>query len=345
MKFLCCCVTLLLFHFSGFSQEAPFDFIKGDSIIFADNFAHDRLDTFPSRWKLYNKYLQLTFNNRTEECFKVVSSGATKFMFNRCKSDMIPIKQLRLQDSFTLEFDCFIYPSSNLTINANFPDVPTHAHDDSWSISFTDGTTVEFATYFNDAYNSARSEFKTPINWKKWHHFALSIKGQSVKIYFDDTRILNINDCKCNTINNALVHLFASKEISYSNIEYTCFDIGSNFDQLRRREKLTTRAITFSAKKNSLTQTGKNYLNKLADWLNTNPEQKIEIDLWTDWTDDAEGAIMVTQERADAIAEYLEAMGVRKTQINCHGRGNCGNGKNETLEDHLNKIKTEIKLL
>ncbi len=97
-------------------------------------------------------------------------------------------------------------------------------------------------------------------------------------------------------------------------------------------------------------QTSIAHLDSIVNWMKEHPGLKIEISNHTDSRGNDKDNLLLSQRRADAIADYLSLHGIKPRRVNCIGFGEtrllngCVNGILCLEEDHRINLRTEIKI-
>lgn len=166
-----------------------YDFVPGEQVIYEDHFTDDQDGEFPAHWKLTTG--QGIINKVGSDPAFFLTEGNYVRVAPRMKTD-----KNYLPDNFTVEFD--YYP----TEGSNFPlllfTIPT---DDSRFIQFGDEvSTAYFPNELSARYPGNTDDFKG-----KWHHAAMIKKGNQIKCYEDQYRVLVIPDCgDCTTASTSM---------------------------------------------------------------------------------------------------------------------------------------------
>ncbi len=95
----------------------------------------------------------------------------------------------------------------------------------------------------------------------------------------------------------------------------------------------------------------RNSLDKLVNLLKDNPELRIEIQSHTDSRGPTNYNNLLSQKRADGVADYLEKSGINSGRLVSSGKGEnelsnrCKDGVSCTEEEHAKNRRTEFVIL
>ena len=149
---------------------SKYDFVAGDKVIFEDNLADEQVGEFPSKWDLVSGNVEIALLGDE----KVIS-----LVVNRSEITPLMDTENYLPEVFTIEFDIYFYQKYNEAFYLMLKSL------DRIDIRRTKVTMGRFSgTPGEDAKQVG------------WHHIALSFNKRSLKVYFNQTRVLNIPNIK-----------------------------------------------------------------------------------------------------------------------------------------------------
>ncbi|HTA62105.1 MAG TPA: OmpA family protein [Bacteroidia bacterium] len=147
--------------------------------------------------------------------------------------------------------------------------------------------------------------------------------------YIDDvslTPIKDIKECKCN--------------------ELTVIKTPENNYNLALNKPMVLKNINFENNKAQLVSSSSNELNKLASYLKSSPNFKIEIIGYTDNVGNEKDNLILSNSRAKSVADFLINAGIAKDRITFKGLGNSTPIKpNNTEENRLLNRRVEFKII
>src|SRR5690606_9309105 len=111
-------------------------------------------------------------------------------------------------------------------------------------------------------------------------------------------------------------------------------------------EKMVLKNIFFETGKYSLEQSSTAELNKLGEFMQKNPKLKIEVSGHTDHVGKDEDNILLSQNRANSVVEFLAKNGIPKERLSSKGYGETQpTASNESAEGRAANRRTEFKIL
>jgi len=325
-----------------------YDFIPGDTILFADDFADDQEGELPAHWILcYGQGQVSSFDNK--KVFALVSGeggdhAAVLEPRMKKKSGYMP-------DAFTVEFDMYSPFAKededirNPWVGLNFygdpgaPDDPIRGYDD-WDL-----TPEALGFYSGDLKSSSPYDLKDDVKGEnfvnKWHHIAIAYRNKQMKIYLDQNRIYVIPQVATLPINKFGIRV--SGKAVVTNIRLAAGGgmnmVGKKFTEA----KIITHGITFDIDKSDIKPESMGTLNMIVGILKANPDLKFEVDGHTDNTGEAAHNLTLSQQRADAVKTQLTQMGIDGSRLTTKGFGDTKPiSDNNTPEGKANNRRVEF---
>lgn len=285
-----------------------YDFVPGEKIIFDDNFVDDQDGEFPAHWILNRGQGVINKVNGAEQAFFLTQGNYVR-VAPRMKTENNYLPQ-----DLTIEFDFYPSPGSSNPIL-----LFTTATNESRNIDF--GKEVGsgyFPKDFSADYPGDRDHFAG-----KWHHAAMIKKGNQIKCYEDQYRVLVIPDCvSCNLTSLDMGGIGdANNPIVFKNFRIAA---GGSMNMIGKKftdAKIVTHGINFDIDQATIRPESMGTLNMIIHVLNDNPDVKFEIDGHTDNSGAAPHNLALSQQRADAVREQLVTMGIDASRLTTKGFG------------------------
>jgi len=291
---------------SNNSSSAPsiktyqnYDFVPGDTVIFADDFTEDQDGEFPSHWTLSKG--QAVINQVAGKPAFFLKEG------NYCQVNPRMKTKSYLNDPFTIEFDYYANAGDGPGISFDYKSLDGD-YMTSGYVEFS--TSGEVSTFDMPANFSAKYPNEDDATYRnKWHHCALIYKNNAVKCYIDQYRVLVIPTFKAIPVDFGFAGIGdVTNPIIITNIRAAA---GGNMNMIGKKfteSKIITHGITFDIDKSDIKPESMGTLNMIVGVLKSNPDLKFEIDGHTDNTGEAAHNLTLSQRRADAVKAQLVKM-------------------------------------
>lgn len=305
------------------SAYSNYDFVPGEQVVFEDHFTDDQDGEFPAHWKLTAG--QAVINKVGSDPAFFLTQGNYVRVAPRMKKE-----KDYLPENFTVEFD--FYP----TDRSSFPILLFTATDEgNRFVNF--GDEVSTGYFPNDLSNPYPGDKENFFN--KWHHAAMIKKGNQIKCYEDQYRVLVMPDCGSCNLSFVEVGGIGDKDhpIVFDNFRLAEGGSMNMIGQKFTEDKIVTHGINFDVDKSTIRPESMGTLNMIVGILKSNPDLKFEIDGHTDNTGNAPHNLTLSQQRAGAVKTQLVAMGIDAARLTTKGFGDTQPiSDNTTLEGKAN---------
>ncbi len=311
---------------------ASYDFVPGDEVFFEDDLAGEENGEFPSRWDIYSGNVE-----------NAQLGGENVIMF-RENSFIVPFLEnpetAYLPEVFTFEFDCY------------FNKGETHHH---CNVLFYDKLNQrppgisELAVYVNRA-SMGTFEGKYPSSGKiqkdeGWRHVAISFNKRSMKIYIDDSRVINIPNLKIKPIGISIWGMYNHYTDKFSYIKNIRLAKGGTklYDRMMQDGKIVATGVRFDVGKATLKPESMGIINTIAKMMNEHPELNLSIEGHTDSDGDTDANQKLSEARAKTVMDQLVSMGISADRMSTKGFGESNPaGPNNTSEGKANNRRVEF---
>ena len=306
-----------------------YDFVPGDQVIFDDNFNDDADGEFPAHWGLEKG--QAIINKVSGVPAFCLTQGNYVEVTPRLKT-----KDDYLPDNFTIEFDFFP------TDGASNPGLLFGNGDNKTGFLFfgKDVSSSYFPKDFSANYPGDNDHFNG-----KWHHAAMIRKGNQIKCYLDQYRVLVMPDVSGIKLTRVEVGGIGGMEhpIVFRNFHIAA---GGNMNLIGKKftdNKIVTHGINFDVDKATIQPESMGTLNMVVAVMKDNPDIKFEIDGHTDNSGTAAHNLDLSQQRADAVKTQLVGMGIDASRLSTKGFGDTKPiSDNGTSEGKANNRRVEF---
>jgi outer membrane protein OmpA-like peptidoglycan-associated protein len=280
-----------------------FDFVPGDSVMFADDFTQDELGEFPARWKL------------REGTFEVAELEGERWL--RCTSNDGHIRMKvppSLPEYWTLEFDGDRLDGSGNTLTVT---------------ALSAGGATVWETIFpysghNLKFQSGQTSSDTPFESGTIagrHHVMFMARGPGLKVYLDRDRMANVPDV---TENGAAAEidfrLSSTQKPMLANVRFAegCRPAKDALDS----GKLVTYGIRFATGSDVVMPESAPVLRQVSAYMEQHPDVRLKITGHTDNAGTPASNLDLSKRRAASVAKVLaEQFGIATDRFTTDGKG------------------------
>lgn len=317
------------------SEWNKFDFVPGDEVIFYDQLENEQLGEFPSKWELIKGEAEIQ---------KVNGENVIALMDGARIMPLIEPMWNYLPDVYTIEFDYYevLEKSGEDYGEIEFMIMPENQHTlyyELWKVVFPIFISESSHSYYKDDSKTIHTHFdseatstgqaldndnKMPkVELNKWHHISISVNKRAVKIYFDETRVLNVPSYK-NPNGGHFGFVYGWAQTQYpAYIKNVRFAKGAKplYDRMMTDGKFITYGITFDVGKAVIKPESMGEINRIVKLMNDDPSLNFEMQGHTDNTGNAAANQTLSEQRAQAIVAKLIEMGISADRLTAVGKG------------------------
>jgi outer membrane protein OmpA-like peptidoglycan-associated protein len=306
-----------------------YDFVPGETILFADDFTTTPDGEFPEQWEINAG--QAVVNKQAGYAAFLITDGNYGTVNPRMKTKSY------LPDQFTLECDYFPVAGAE----------PMHIffkHQGESSQFVVDPREVKYYADGVDLTGSLPAAMRDQAFGNKWHHIAVVYHKQQAKFYVDQYRIMTVPDTK-----------LAPEWIQFGGagslekpivIKSVRIASGGGMNLVGRKftdTKIVTHGINFDVDQATLRPESMGTLNQIKAVMTSDPTLKFEIDGHTDNTGETAHNMTLSEERADAVKAQLVSMGISADRLTTKGFGDTKPmASNDTQDGKANNRRVEF---
>ncbi len=299
---------------------AKYDFVPGTEIIFEDNHEGEQNGEFPSKWNLVSGTIEnANFNGENMIYFLETGNFPNGIvpLLKEPSADYLP-------DEFTVEFDAYYEKGQfNNIFTVHFYDAKNKLQK-----RINDGF-IDF--YINGAkYAHTQTEKKlggakaihVDRNNSHWRHIGISFNKRALKVYMDDTRLLNIPNIEFNPtgITIATNHSNEEHKQFIKNIRIAKGAVPL-YDKVLTDGKFITTGIKFDVNKATIKPESAGTINYVFKMMQDNPDLRFCVEGHTD-SDGSDAANQtLSEKRAEAVRAELIRLGISANRLTSKGWG------------------------
>jgi outer membrane protein OmpA-like peptidoglycan-associated protein len=311
---------------------SKFDFVPGDEVIFEDQpLLSEENGEFPSRWDLLKGQVEIAeVDGQNVIAFFEGVPTIIPYLENS-ETDYLP-------DVFTIEFDIY-RPGRGNRFFMEFYDQKNQKR----------GENEEITVGFNYMrIGGIRSEYPAKLTREesKWIHVSIAFTKGKLKMYFNDTRLINIPRYKGNptgfTINAYFAEAKENKTWFLKNFRIAKGGV-KYYDRALQDGKIVCNGIKFDVNKASLKTESIGPINEIYEVLIKSADLNFSIEGHTDGDGDIETNQLLSEKRAKAVMDKLIKMGIDKSRLKSKGLGESNPiAENTTAEGKANNRRVEF---
>lgn len=319
-----------------------YDFVPGDTILFADDFTGDQDGEFPAHWTLEKG--QAVTNKVAGKASFCITDGNYCHVSPRMKTATY------LGSAFTIEFDTYCDENNSEQgspiLYLTYVDKDGNSQDGEIDFDKGDrggGGDVSLGNFPHGLSASMPEALKNAYP-DSWHHCAVICKDNQLKCYVDQYRILTVPNLDC--VPTAFGFEGIGNQTHPIVISHVRLASGGNMNRIGKKftdAKIVTHGITFDIDKSDIKPESMGTLNMIVGVLKANPDLKFEIDGHTDNTGEAAHNLTLSQQRAGAVKTELIKMGIDGSRLATKGFGDTKPiSDNDSAEGRANNRRVEF---
>jgi outer membrane protein OmpA-like peptidoglycan-associated protein len=267
----------------GQGAWANYDFKPGDRILYASDFTGDEVGDFPKSMEFKSGALE------------TVEWQGSRWLRATADSKFYLVLPDTLPERFTLEFDYSIPSSGEVWIY--------FTPDESRLLSFGGGGTA--AVHNSKAGVDGRGNLASQdVNLVR--RARVMGDGKYLKVYLDDTRVLNVPNADMGRSNKILFYTDATAEKPTLFGDFRVAEGGKKlYDALAAKGRVATQGIYFDTGSDRIRPESTPTLKEIGAMLQDHPELKLTIEGHTDNVGAAAANQALSEKRAAAVRQFL----------------------------------------
>ncbi len=320
---------------AGVLNWSKYDFVPGDMVIFEDNLLDEVNGEFPTRWDIKEGNCEIAeFNGEYVIMFRE-SSEIIPFMKERT-SDYLP-------DEFTLEFDCFF--EANEWSQRYY----IHFYDKKNQWNLSDDQIKKYLTvhYGEMDFNNLEGEYPGVGKTNKpskdtWRHISISYNKGNMKMYMDDTRLINLPRLEGNPTGFTFENSSDANKNFIKNVRFAKGAVKLS-KRVETEGKIIMQGIRFDVNKATLKPESMGPINKIFKMMDKDESLKFSVEGHTDSDGDDASNLKLSADRAKAVVDKLVELGIDSSRLKYKGLGETMPiGDNTTPEGKANNRRVEF---
>jgi len=293
---------------------AKYDFVPGDKVFFEDILLGEENGEFPSRWDLQNGNIEIAqFGGENVIMFMSGSSCIVPYLKNS-EQDYLP-------DIFTIEFDAYydVEPHSAKYYVALYDKKNQKGTGPSLQkIQLFPG-----GIQFDDTKNLVSDGDGLWYNRKKpfWRHIAIGFNIRSLKVYYDDVRMLNIPNLGFNPTGLS-IEIINTTPLNFFIKNIRIAEGGQKlYDKFLQDGKIIASGIRFDVNKATLKPESMGIINEIAALMKEHADISFSVEGHTDSDGDDALNETLSEQRAATVVNTLTKIGIDANRLTSKGWG------------------------
>jgi len=320
---------------------SKYNFVPGDKIILEDNLIYEENGEFPSRWDLVAGNAENALLGED----KIINLAQN----NTFITPLMDSEEY-LPDVFTLEFDAYFPELANRRTNNyliqfwTYPNTRTRYKGN----RLIDPIVINWSSAkmyrFNGKIDGNIKEAKK--NWKgQWKHIALSFNKRSLKVFLDESRLLNIPNLGYMPKIFSIGANYDDRYIEFAAIKNIRLAEGGKklYDRVMSEGKFVTSGILFDVNKATIKPESMGVINEIVKMMKKHGDLNFSVEGHTDSDGDDSFNQTLSEKRAEAVKNSLVELGIAEERLSTKGYGeSVPVDNNTTPEGKANNRRVEF---
>ncbi|RED46816.1 OmpA family protein [Winogradskyella eximia] len=317
---------------------SKFDFVPGDTVIFEDSPSlNEENGEFPSRWDLINGQVEIA-NVDGETVLMFLDGGEIVPYLKYASEDYLP-------EVFTIEFD-FYKPAGGNRLSFYLTDQKNqrgkNVYDNAQEFDVTpirvdapEGSAVMHSGRDSDYCKNGC-----------WTHVSIAYTKGKLKVYLDDTRLVNIPHYSFNPTGFTMYPYFASAK---DNVPFYVKNVRiakggvKYYDSVLSEGKIIVNGIKFDVNKATLRPESMGPINEIFELMQKQKDLNFSVEGHTDSDGGDDSNMKLSIARGKAVMDKLITMGIEESRLKSTGFGESKPlDNNSTPEGKANNRRVEF---
>jgi len=316
---------------------AKFDFVPGDEVIFEDAPGADEENgEFPSRWDLVKGQVEIA-----------KFDGENVMLFIDGQPEIVPYLKNSSEDYlpevFTIEFDYYTPVAGNRISVYLYDDKnQKKVHHDMYMDISSKGVSEKLSNVSGELpdidYTNSRNA--------RWIHVSIAFTKGKLKVYMDDTRVINIPHYEGNptglTLQAYWADLGEDKPFYFKNIRIAEGGV-KYYDRVIQDGKIIVNGIRFDLNKATIKPESNGAINEIFQLMQNQAELNFSVEGHTDSDGHDDYNMQLSKDRAEAVMNRLIQLGISSDRLISTGYGESKPiDNNTTAEGKANNRRVEF---
>lgn len=286
-----------------------YDFIRGDKILFADDFTDDRVGNFPRG---------LEFGQGNME---IVEWQGGRYLRSTADSQFIVDLPEALPEKFTIEFD--YYQPVGYYVSAMVTDADELENTDVARVRAYHKGAVFMMGNDTGVGGTSKAYTRTLRTREGMTAIRIHVDGSYAKMYADEERVSNVPNADISHGRRVSFHLHGAQDSPAYLGNLVIAGGGRDlYDALTSDGRVTTYGILFDTNSAALSPASTGTLREIGDMLRRHEDLRLLIEGHTDSDGSDEHNLTLSGQRAQAVVDYLVAeYGIDRGRLAAEGLG------------------------
>ena len=308
-----------------------YDFVRGERILFAEDFSGDRVGDFPRSLEFVNGNMEVV---EWEGGRALRSSGDSRFNIQLPET---------LPERFTIEFD--YYQSAGHYMSSVATAASQDENTNSYVMTRYPGSYFRLGNETGVEGEGPESTTQTYRTREGMTAIRIHVDGSYVKMYTDEERVANIPNAVILREDKMSVHLHGRQQDPAYMANIVVAAGGRElYDVLQTDGRVATQGILFDTNSDVIRPESTPTLREIGEMLQAHGDMSLAIEGHTDSEGDSDYNLELSQRRAAAVVRYLvDAYGIEAGRLSAEGLGeSVPVGDNSTPEGRQQNRRVEL---